>query len=55
MQTEQQGRTDAVPAARYTLPRAVILKLPIQVANPSPYVAQSGPVRREALRQASVW
>ena len=24
MQTEQQGRTDAVPAARYTVSRAVI-------------------------------
>ena len=36
MQTEQQGRTDAVPAARYTLSRAVILKLPVQVANPEP-------------------
>ena len=36
MQTEQQGRTDAVPAARYTLSRAVIPKLAVQVANPSP-------------------
>ena len=42
MQSEQQGRTDAVPAARYALPRAVDL-----ISPRAPAVVLSPPTGRD--------